>query len=58
MLLTIALIAAITGWIVERRYYASRLVEETEREGAISSTLSTALFTNMIYTQLDNLSDD
>ena len=58
LLLTIALIAAITGWIIERRYYANRLVEETEREGAISSTLSTALFTNMIYTQLDILSDD
>ncbi len=58
LLLTIALVAAITGWVVERRYYANRLVDETEREGAISSTLSAALFTNKIYTQLDNLPDD
>lgn len=56
-LLIVGLIAVLTGWAVERRYYASRLVDETEREGAISSTLSTALFTNMIYSQLDNLSD-
>jgi len=56
-LLAIALIAVLVGWSIERRYYASRLVDETEREGAISSTLSTALFTNMIYYQMDNLSE-
>ena len=58
LLLVILLVAALTGWMVERRFYESRLVEETEREGAIASTLSTAIFTNIIYAQLDRLSEE
>ena len=72
LILTMTLVAALTGWLSERRDYArkldegvekerakfeSRLVEETEREGAISSCLSMAIFSNLIYFQLDDLSD-
>ncbi|TWT30480.1 hypothetical protein KOR34_50390 [Posidoniimonas corsicana] len=57
--LLIAVIAAVaTGWRVDRRRLAERLEEEVEREGAISSSLSAAMFSNLIYTQLDTLSPE
>ncbi len=70
--LVVALVAVATGWLFERRTYTRkldqgiarqreeferRLLDETEREGAVSSTLSAALFTNLIYSQLDELSE-
>ena len=53
MLLVVALLLVSVGWLTERMSYSVKLSNTLDDAGAVSSTISTAFFTNLIYSELD-----
>ena len=53
MLLASALLLVSAGWLFERRHYSDQLSNTLDDAGAVSSTISGAIWTNLIYSELD-----
>ena len=58
MLLVVALLLVSVGWLTERMSYSVKLSNTLDDAGAVSSTISTAFFTNLIYSELDTRTEE
>ena len=58
MLLVVALLLVSVGWLTERMSYSVKPSNTLDDAGAVSSTISTAFFTNLIYSELDTRTEE
>jgi len=58
MMLATSLLLVSVGWLVERRNYSKQLTDTLDDAGIVSSTISTAVWTNLIYSELDTKTDE